>query len=123
MSKTNGKVIKIGRKGKMTFAFEGHEGIVIDVIAVQTRWANIDDGFRDSDGMVPKAQQEEHAGSLHAFVQELFAPVGPDDLTLAEVYEFMAKVRAECKELQHFFEPELSEEPSSQESIEIVYGE
>ncbi len=114
MSSSNGKVIRVGRKGMATFAFGMEEDplkgqpFTIDVVDTLNRWWEIQRGFQDETGGVPPDQREACNVAMANFVSQLSSiPLeGEGRLTMAEVLEFMnVKIQEEWDRLADFFVP------------------
>ncbi len=124
MSGNNGTgVIPIARKGRKKFAFGDSPPFEVDVVKVWDEWADIDRSFRVPDPTDPKATIvpddafTSYRQAKSAYVKQLS---GMDELSEAEVVEFMTKIGDEVKELKVFFQPRSASEPSSQESTKTV---
>lgn len=128
---TNG-ILRIGRKGKRTFAF-GAEGtpdevvFEVDVVAVYNQWVVLRNQFTDENGQVLDTNLDACNRATWQFVQDLTKspakPEGVAELTLAEVLEFIALIGEEKEKLAGFFVPRSSEKPSLPESTELRFSE
>ena len=128
---TNG-VLRIGRKGKKTFAFgeEGESGcepFEVDVVAVYNQWAGIVSDYPvKEDGSIGWKELEARNRATVEFVRELTktpsSPDGIEHLTLAEVLEFIKMIGEEKEKLASFFAPKSVAGPSSQESTELRFS-
>lgn len=128
MSQTNG-VVRIGRKGMVKFAI-GEDGppFDLDVVRVFDEWAQIDQSYRDENGVIAKDQIIAWSGARGSFVQKLlndvytmYVGVAAPTLTGAEVGDFMARLTEEVDKLRSFFEPRLQNKPTSPEGTEIRF--
>ncbi len=134
MSSSNGHsngVIKIGRKGRKRFQFEGqHDGcegpeFVLDVVDAFEGWLVVDDQFRsnyepDADGnrVIPRSDLPEYHRVLREHMQALQGPrregqPEPVEISTADALDFVARLREQYDELAHFFQPKSRTEPES----------
>lgn len=115
MSENNGDVIRVGRKGRRSFAFgETGEPFSLDVIEVNNEWSQIDGDFRDAEGKVPRDKLPELHAALWRFVRD---KAKTEEITLAEAMEFMKCITEEAMRLKAFFTVKsVEKEPSSPES-------
>jgi len=125
MTQTNGNddgILRIGRKGKVKFAFgENGTPFIVDVVAISNRWWEIRRNFADKDDKVPPDRIEEFNRTAIAFVCEL-APKDSGPESNAEVEEFFKLLADERQKLQRFFVPASPEEPSSPERTELTFS-
>jgi hypothetical protein len=126
MSEGNGTgVVRIGRKGIVSFALGDGEPVRLDVIDVQNQWLEIDQSYRDAEGNVPREKQTELNVAAWRFVREVFAPAPgqlAEGLSLAEALEFLAKLAEEGDKLKAFFVPKFSEERSSPGKLDVTFS-
>ncbi len=124
MSAANGDgVIRIGRKGKMKFAIGDSAPFEIDVVLIYNRWLEIDRSFRDDKDVILPDKNLEHNEAAFQFLTTVLsdASVKVENLTLAEVFEFLKLVTDEVAKLRDFFVPAISKEPSSPEKTELTF--
>ncbi len=121
MSSANGvEVIRIGRKGKRSFALGDGPPVEIDVVKTYNAWLDIDRSFRDEKGELPPLKRGELDLAAWQFTAALFHT---EDLTLAEALEFLKHVSVVTRELSAFFVLPTAAEPSSPESTELTFSE
>ncbi len=137
MSDGDGRVIKIGLKGKVKVEFGDILTILVDVVAVQNAWVEVDQGFRNEKNEVDAARVSEHARALQQFVCGIIQRAADEEgsqeakqaartlasmLSLTNAMEFMARMTEEAERLKVFFEVRSSEKPSSPESTELRFS-
>jgi hypothetical protein len=123
MSQDNG-VIRVGRKGLKKFAFGDGPVFEVDVVEAFQEWIGIDDEFRptdiDEDRSVPVARMPEYHAAAVAFAKRLSGNTSvrgaPEDITVAEALDFIARLREQYDELADFFRPKSREKRESQDS-------
>lgn len=129
MSQDNG-VIRIGRKGRIKFAFGEDEPFEVDVIEVHDSWYATDQQYRDEKGDIPVEQTLVYHEAERAFVQNIVNAcyqdgkhTQPPVLTHAEAMEFIAKVASEVAKLRDFFEVRLSDPHVSPERTAVRFSQ
>jgi hypothetical protein len=125
MSEANG-VIRIGRKGKMKFAFGDGPAFEVDIIEIHDEWWVIDQSLRDAENKVPVDQTCAYNMSKLTYVQNIVNKAcgpGAPILTHAEAAEFIVKVQQEVLKLRDFFDPALSEQPISPLPTELRFSQ
>lgn len=134
MSKSNG-IIRIGKKGLKKFAFgeegsPGGEVFEIDVVATIQEWFNIHAEFvelgeEDEDGTksIPNAEIPRYQQAAVEYVERLRATTNKEGnyppVTVAEAFDFIARLRECHEELVSFFRPKLQKEQDSQDTSEV----
>lgn len=110
MSSNNG-VVRIGRKGLKKFAFGEDAPFQVDVVVAYQRWIDVDESFR-TDGQIKTEDMHRFHAAAVEFVEEL-SNSERGTLTVAEVLDFLARLREQYDELAVFFQPKSREEPAS----------
>ena len=111
MSSGNGQtVIRIGRKGKRLFALGDGEQFEVDVVLAYNQWVDLYRSCQNEKGEVSPDSQAKVNALAAQFVIELS---GTQDLTMAEVLEFLAVLHTEVVALQGFLEVTLPGVPAS----------
>ena len=84
MSQSNG-VIRIGSRGVTKFAVEYEDGgkvgevvVPLDVVKIDAFRSDMDQSFRDDNGVVPKEKQIEHREQWIEFARECVRKYAPD---------------------------------------------
>lgn len=96
------------------------EPVEIDVVVVHGARCRIDDKYTDATGkMIDKTKRTEWDQELNTFVCGLF---GTNQLSGAEVLEFLHVVSEEVNKLRPFFEKESPAEQSSAGSTELIFS-
>jgi hypothetical protein len=121
MSANNG-VIRISRKGVKKFAF-GEDGapFEVDIVSAYQEWSVIDESFRvaagegireEDVGTVAPADMPAYHAAMVEFVKRLAGGAG-DDITPAETFDFIARMREQYDEVAVFFRARSREERAS----------
>jgi hypothetical protein len=129
------KIIKIGRMGRTIIQLGDDEtGIRIAVDAVRTynAWLEVSRAFQNEQGVILPENRTAANTAMYQFVKGIFTAalaaseqggaVNLDDLTEAESNCFLARITEEVMRLRTFFEINLPEKPSSQESTQLRFG-
>lgn len=133
MSGQNGeKVIRIGKKGRRTFALGDDESsqigqtFTVDVVHVYNQYLESTKAFENEEGKIPPEaipQVNKMGFDLLAGMAGFKTPREAEDagLTLAMSLEFFHLLEEEFVRLADFFAPKSKEESSSPAKSELIY--
>jgi hypothetical protein len=105
----NNGVIRLSRKGLKKFAF-GDDGppFEVDVVTTFQQWSELDEGYRDENRGVKDMM------SYHTAAVEYVKHISKyNELTVAEAFDFIARLREAYDDVAVFFRPKSLEERGS----------
>lgn len=105
-------IIKIGKKGVLTFQIGDGPEFSVDVVARSNEWSDIYREFLGPDGNIDPARAKEQCLAAMEFVEDI-SGAKQGTYSMAEILEFMNVLQEKKNELSFFFKPKSLGEPSS----------
>jgi hypothetical protein len=112
-------VLRIGRKGRMKFAFGEAAPFEIDVVQVYNQWVVLRAQFENEKGEIDEPNMQACNESTMRWVSQM---ASVPDITLAECLEFIHLISQEKDKLALFFAPKSQGAPGSPANTELRFS-